>query len=149
MHLGLEIYRAHESIYRHHSGTVDGHVNMVELLNQRIGQLTQFLQAVQSQRASDRVEMNTEEQVVLVDAVRQLIPNAIPENTYTWHGKENIDALIESVNIEVRHLSSQINTQSSYMVEAFDERKTAVKELHQLLEKLLRHEEETVRKQRI
>lgn len=149
MSLGLELIKAHQTAYDYHSLKADALTSEVEHMNDQISILTHLLQAVQTQRASNCVELNTEEQRLLVDSARKIAPHAIEENTYTWHGKERIEALIESLNVEIRSISGKINTKSSHMVEAFDERKTASNELRKLLERFLRHEEEMVRKQKL
>ncbi len=146
--LAEAIFHMHEAAYAHHNRSVEQNVDQIEELNGQIRQLTSFLQAVNQQRDSGRVELNTEEQRDMVDAARLLVPNAIAEHTYVWDSKDKIDHLVEGINLEIKSLSGQMQPLSSYMVEAFDQRKTAINECNKLMERLIRHLDDMVRKQK-
>jgi len=148
-HAGFDIINAMNKGYDYHNGIVDGHVQKINQLNECIRQLTDFQQAVNAQRPTGRIELNTEAERNMVDGVRALIPNGIEEHKYIWTNEKEIDALLESVNNEIRLLTNQMSPETSKMSEAFDNRKTLITEFNKLMKELIDLVARMVRQQRV
>lgn len=67
-------------------------------------------------KSLEKVDCNTEPLIALVDQIREIDPTLIPEHTYSWETKEEIDALFDNLGNKVKLQSLEIH-QNQLLVE--------------------------------